>query len=304
MGKTPPEWTNLFTAEELEEFLALVRAWFEQEGYQVAIEGTAALVWAPGQEGQQSKYGLMNLAQMCRQSDRAEWREIVRTYFQGLMAARAEIEELKEKVPHFSEIRDLLVVRLWPAEYLDEVGHEHLIYRRDLEGTISVLAFDLPHSFRQVKPEEATVWGKSTEELFQIALQNVRKRSVPRKNLIEIEQGAHIFLLSDNSMLVTTHALLLKEHPECIGKGGALVGIPNRYALICHPIRDLTVMKAIHVLIPLIRNLYLKGPGSISPYLYWYHGGRFTNLPYRLSDEQLIFSPPVEFVELLTRLIT
>lgn len=313
MKEAPQDWASLFTAEELDEFFSLVRAWFEKEGYSAIIQGNVVIAWGPRKgeheiawgphKGEHEiRYGIVNLAQICRQSDRAKWGAIIEEYFRGIRTAKAEIKELKRKVARFSEISDLLVVRLWPVEYLEELSPKRFIYREDLEGTISVLAFDLTHSFRQVKPEEAARWGKTTEELFRIALENVRRKSVLEREIVEIEKGAHILLMSDDNMLVTTHALFLEEYPECIGKGGSIVGIPNHRVLLCHPIQNLLVIKAISVLIPMIWDLYLQGPSSLVPYLYWYRGGRFTILPYRIAGEKLSFSPPAEFVELLNSL--
>ena len=48
--------------------------------------------------------------------------------------------------------------------------------------------------------------------------------------------------------------------------------------------------------------MHHDGPGSLSPYLYWYHDGEFTVLPYESEDDALTFVPPDEFVDVMDEL--
>ena len=78
-----------------------------------------------------------------------------------------------------------------------------------------------------------------------------------------------------------------------------LVGVPKRDILILHRIQNVGVMEAAGAMLQVIVGMHRDGPGSISPYLYWYHDREFTVLPYELEDESLRFLPPDEFVELV-----
>jgi hypothetical protein len=290
---------DMFTSEEYQHFLALVGQYFEREGIKARVEDSAVIVERPVKQVRQARYGLDNLARVCRQQDQSEWGTSIANHFNKVRAGEAERNELDRKVHDFSQISDLLAVRLWPIDYLDEIGPDHLVYREDLEGVISVLVFHLPHSIRQVWPETAASWKKDSRELFEIGLENVRKKSIPEISRYESEDGVELILLSDESFLVTTHALLLDEHPDCIGADGALVGVPQRQALLCYPIDGSDVLKVIKPFTAMIDLLYRDGPGSISPNLYWYHDGRYTNLPFEMTDDEFTIKPPEAFVELL-----
>ena len=130
--------------------------------------------------------------------------------------------------------------------------------------------------------------GQDADELFEIALGQVRENCIPDKSDQELTPDVTIRLLSDESFFVASHALLLDDHPECIGAFGSLIGVPHRHVLLAYPIEDLHVVQAINLLIPIILGMERDGPGSISPRLYWYRDGDYQDLPYRIEERNLI----------------
>jgi hypothetical protein len=118
----------------------------------------------------------------------------------------------------------------------------------------------------------------------------------------DLGEGVTLTLFSDESFFVASHALLLEEHPECVGPFGALVGVPHRHVMLVFPIHDLRVLPAIHMMIPIIAGMERDGPGSISPLLYWYKDGDYTTLPYNIDKNTLNFTPPEDFLAVLNLL--
>lgn len=293
-------WARLFDEERGRRFEDLVKAHFRGRGAEFRLED--GLVVVQDEDGAKQQLGLMNLAQLCARSEPLEWRGIIEEHFRTLEKSHREQQVLEERVDDFERIEELLAVRLWPREYLSELDGDKLIHREDLPGTLSALVFDLPSSIRNVTPEEAAGWGKDAEELFEIALDNVRENCIPDTMRQELAEGVEVTLFTDESFFVASHALLLDEHPECLGPFGALVGVPHRHVLLTFPIEDLRVLPAIQTLIPVIAGLERDGPGSISPRLYWYRDGEYLDLPYRVEEQTLNFSPPEEFVEMLNLL--
>ena len=116
-----------------------------------------------------------------------------------------------------------------------------------------------------------------------------------------LDDGARCYIFMGDDF-VAVHALVLNRYPRCIGRHGALVGIPSRNVLVAGPIDDLSVVSAVRGMIPVIRAAEEEGPGSITTNLYWYLDGSFTNLPYILDENELKFGPPEAFLELLNRL--
>lgn len=242
---------------------------------------------------------MVNLAQLCARRERAEWPQIVRDHFRALERSDSEQEALQKRLADFGRVAELLSLRIWPEEYLADLDGSRLLFRRDLPGTVTSIVYDLPTSIRNVTPDEAAAWNRPHEELFRIALDNVRETCIPNVKTHDLGEGVRLLLLSDESFFVASHALLLDERPEAIGDFGTLVGIPNRHTLLAHPIADASVAQAVAKMIPIIVGMERDGPGSISSRLYWHQHGEFVDLPYRVEPDSLVFTPPEAFVEMV-----
>ncbi|MBN1429356.1 MAG: hypothetical protein JXB07_13365 [Anaerolineae bacterium] len=245
------------------------------------------------------KCGLLNLAQLCRRNHKKDWKQIVFHHFDGLWETHKHSTEFEGQIANFYLAYNLLAVRLWPDRHMQTIGEEKCIVRRDLDGVVSTLVFDLPSTIRQVRPEDADHWNKSAEELFKIGLANVRKMPRPEISEIDAGNGVKVILFAGDSFYVSTYALLLKYYPACIGPYGVLISVPTRHAMLCYPIRDIEVVKVVHTLIFVTNGMYHDGPGAISPNLYWYHDDKFTLFPYEIEDKRLAIKPPDAFVSLL-----
>ncbi len=295
--KEPAPWTGPFSPAEYAAFVEVVRAELAALGAEGRLEDGYVTVESSEWRG---RYGLENLAQLCRQHPRREWPGIVRAHLASL--GRAQRAHAAGVARTFDEAAPLLALRLWPAEFLQQVPREHVLYREDLPGTVTVLVYDLPETIQQVRPEETTGWGKATDELFALGLDNVRRKPRPQIRRAELPGGVRLTVFSGNSFFVATEALRLAQFPGCTGRHGALVGVPTRHALLAYPIDGAQVVKAMLLLVPVILGIYGQGPGAVSPRLYWYHEGRFEDLPYILKDRQPQFAPPAEFIALIRSL--
>ena len=297
----PPAWANFFTPAQYAEFVDCVSAHFTKQKRRFTL-GDGVVYIDDSQPKSKRQLGLLNLAQMCARNDSKDWRDIIGDHFRTLEKSYGEQKVLDERLSDFARVAELLAVRLWPEGYLAELDRKKILHRTQLPGTISALVFDLPSSIRNVTPEEMQSWGKSETELFRIGLANVMENCIPDVSEQDLGNGITLTLFSDESYFVASHALLLEEHPDCIGPFGTLVGIPHRHVMLAYPIADLRVVQAIQMMIPIIAGMERDGPGSISPLLYWHKNGDYTNLPYRIDKQTLSFSPPPEFVEMLNLL--
>ncbi len=291
----PPDWADFFTGQAYEAFLQLVLDYFQVREIDVAV-GDGILV----DQERDIHFGLQNLAQMCHRSNQSDWPEIIEMHFGSLWDAEEERKSLDRKKQDFSKIRELLAVRLWPADYLSSLAQVDIVYREDIEGTVSVLVYDLQNSIIQVATSDAALWGRETEELFEIGLQNTWRSKPPDVSMEALGDGVQVAVFQGHSFYVATHALLLEDYAGYVGTYGSLIIIPHRHAMVCYPIEDVNVINALDKLIIIALQMYNEGPGSISPRLYWYENGRFTDLPYQITDDrQLHFAPPEEFLALL-----
>ena len=294
----PPAWANFFTPQQYRDFLHQVTAYFNKNKRRFTL-GDGVIYVEDAKEGGKNQLGLLNLAQMCARNETKDWADIVTDHFRTLEKSYSEQKVLEERIDDFTRVAELLAVRLWPEDYLANLDRNKILHRQEMPGTISALVFDLPSSIRNVTPDETKAWGKSEAELFRIGLANVMENCIPDVSEQDLGEGVTLTLFSDESFFVASHALLLEEHSDCLGAFGTLVGIPHRHVMLTYPIQDLRVLQAIHMMIPIIAGMERDGPGSISPLLYWYKDGAFTNLPYRIDKNTLNFSPPEDFVDML-----
>ncbi len=295
-----PGWVTFFTREEYRQFIAYVQNYFHDEGMAASVhDGTVVIDRDREQLG---RLGLMNLAQLCHQLEKKQWKEAVTKYFNTVRREKDGERDLSRKIARYEAISNLLAVRIWPSDYLHALP-KGIVSRQDLEGTISVLVFDLPTTARAVRAEEAAQWGKSEQELFETGLANIQKRYLPAISQERFGQGIIVTLLEGNDLFVASHALLIEHYPTCLGGYGTLLAIPHRQALLCYPINDLRVISAMHMLAPIIQRMQEEGQGSISSSLYWYDQNRFIDLPYTMIGSKLELRPPEPFVTMLNQLL-
>ncbi|NLA34682.1 MAG: hypothetical protein GX868_03220, partial [Actinobacteria bacterium] len=58
----------------------------------------------------------------------------------------------------------------------------------------------------------------------------------------------------------------------------------------------------IKALLPYAMTVAAQGPGPISNQLFWWRDGEFIALPAEEKDQQITFSPPIEFIEMMNSL--
>jgi hypothetical protein len=119
-----------------------------------------------------------------------------------------------------------------------------------IDGIASVLALREKRSssdgmnfcvYKAVSMESVESWGKSPQELFQIALKN----SFDPNAKIFSSDGSHpgqgpTVQILETSSPASLVALSLDDYPEMLGSYGAIVGIPTKNSVVSIPIVDET----------------------------------------------------------------
>jgi len=299
-----PPWADFFSDDRYEAFLRAVGAHFRARGRTARVEGDEGYVAVSDDPDlpRDMELGLSNLAQLCNQVPPNEWAARIDGHFEAMRRASRDGADAERYFEDFAAARDLLAVRIGPAEGLAPM-RGMLVAREDLPGTVSYLVLDFPHTVQNVPPDKARQWGRETAELFDVGLANVRRMPAPEVSRLEDEDGSELVALTGDHFFVATHALFLHEHPQCLGPHGTLVIVPHRHAVLCCPVHDLRVVTAVQRLAILADRMERDGPGSISPRLYFrYPDGRFIVLPYVLGDKRFNFIPPDAFVDVLNQL--
>ena len=298
-SRSAPEWAQFLGTEGYEWFIRQVEQYFAGRQQLVTVTDDG-VIFLPGPDDQQHSFGLLNLAQTCARLEASEWPEVIARHFDTAQQSWSELDRMKTAAQDFDQVCDQLRVRLFPADVAQ--ASAPLLYRPALPDTIEVLVYDLPSSIQSVRPADARQWGLAEEELFRIGRRNVQQTSQVQVIEQSLDRGAVVLVLLGDEFYTASRALMLDPYLPADAQHGALVGVPTRALVFLHIIRDITVIEAINSLLLGTLRAYQDGPGSLSPYLYWYRNGEYVTLPARPVGDQLEFTPPAEFMELITLL--
>jgi hypothetical protein len=281
--RNKPFWEKSFTPQNLDLFYSLVREYFSNYDEVFSIQNGYVI-----SKDKQRKIDLRNLAQDCQGSEVAQWASIIENYFQQVEKVSSTVFEYSAS--NFSDISDNIVVRLWPEGTLQNVGSDNIIYRKELSGTISTLALYLPDSVIAVTPKMVNAWEKNLNDLFTLGLRNVTRICEP--DIVETvlaNEVKTLMITKDNNFFTATHILLLENHPRCLGTFGALVSAPIRDLVMCYPINEKQDIGQIaYMLADITQDVCRKGPGSVSPYLYWYYRANYNDIQYNREKKSVV----------------
>lgn len=295
----PPAWAGFFTAGNYNRFMQIIDEYFNSENIDYAIAD--ATVEIDDDRFGATSLGLQNLAQSCHLSDPSEWPSIVKNHFDGVQRINIFQEDFNSKAHDFEYARPFLAVRLYHESYIEQIEDYLGIGQHIADDIYAALVFDLPESVTNVRPEQAILWNKTNEELFEIGVKNTFQK-YPFEVVEEVIEEVRFLLINEDHFYTGNILFALDDYPSLQGRYGSLVCVPTRHAIIFYPVEGKEVLEAIRNLIPITCKMHEEGPGSISSQLYWYHDEELSLIPYELKDDQLEISPPEEFAELLDRL--
>jgi hypothetical protein len=288
----PSPYAPFASEKEMDRFIALVQDYFHSKNLATRLEN--GTIWI-SQGEYELEFGLSNIAQICAQANQEDWPSLIAAHFDSLLV---RLPEVQVTPLDFQKTKDKLMIRLYSQD--SGINDESSFFlKNDLEGTVSVIVIDDPTSTRTLRRDQTLSWKMSEQDIFELALKNTQTTNHVKSRHLNAPNGVTLIVLSENSFYVASQALFLEKYPECIGKYGALVGVPTRDYLICFPINDITVKAAVQAMIPAISKIEQVGPGSISPDLFWYQDGKFVRLPYKLSSDSVVFDPPASFSDLV-----
>ncbi|MDU1890755.1 MAG: hypothetical protein E6767_08695 [Dysgonomonas sp.] len=295
-----PDWATFMTPKEYSIFIKATEEYFNKLNIGYSIENEGVVLVSENDFGF-GQLGLHNIAQICKQNDIKDYKAIVKDHFDAMVRIHKFNKEFEETVSNFEKIEKYIAVRLYNMEYGANLEGDNIIVRDFAEGIIAMLVFDLPESVVNIKPEQVTPWNKTIDELFELGNENIRK-NYPI-DLSEHKVGEHMIWFAEaDHFFASNFAFDIKNYPQVVGSQGSLVSIPNRHTVIIYPIRNLDVIGVLNNMLYLTSRMHEDGPGSITDRLYWYNDGKFTNLPHKMENEKLVFSPPGEFVDVLNEL--
>lgn len=288
----PPAWASFFEAAHWGHFLSLVADDLRGRGLGPTVDGDGGVVrLADGR-----CFGLSNLAQMCHRERWDRWPALIAHHFGVALRATGAADT---GPLDFEPSRASCKLRLWRREALPSPNACHWEIADDL---VAALTLDLPDLLMTVNEQDAASWPIARADLWNLALANLRADGLLEAPAFDIE-GARLHVLEgDRSFFAASHVLFLEDY---VGPSphGCVVAMPRRHTLLWSRIVDLQVVAVIPSMLDLTQRMSHEGPGSISPFLYWWRPGlQLLRLPSQIVGTTVEFHPPEPFLRMLNGL--
>lgn len=294
-GRPVPEWASFFTPRQYREFVEYLELDLARRGFSYQSDDYFLSIGVLSGPFEGFRLGFSNLAQNCVGVPRRKWRALIRNHLDRFLSTAKEREsETRDLDRDFEQAKPRLKIRLYPEGM---PGIDGTVSRNITEGVEAALVYDLPDSVVGVSREVVESWDRPVAELFEVALANVRAEPPIDSVLLPAEGGAEVFgIIDDGSLFAATRALFLESYMPPGLELGAIAAIPNRHAVLYYPIASDMTFRALQTMIPAAMAMYQNGPGSISPYVYWWHDGVFQRQPTEVKGGRIHFSPMEEFI--------
>lgn len=293
-----PAWAATLEPHQFERFHRLVDSFLRQRGVLRSRDNHGVYddhaLW-PTLE-------VFSLAEHCRTLPAPQWPVYIARTLGDVLAARADFQA-SEARRDFEQARPLLRVELWPDD-VPASRHDEVALRPWLPGLLQGLAMQLEGAAAVVSPQALQDWGVEAEVVFSLALRNVKAdgmlkaRHHPLRATNADACEGEVVLLIDSSRFMASHAIFISAYAsEAIHKGILFV-VPHDRMIAMHSIDDATSLHAAIVqLSAFARHAHTSAPRPLTPNLYWWHEGYCHHLPTEYRGDDMVFSPPADFVE-------
>ncbi|MBF5066902.1 hypothetical protein G6O45_27205, partial [Salmonella enterica subsp. enterica serovar Istanbul] len=134
---------------------------------------------------------LQNLAQICRGRSREGWGDAVHRHFDVAFDTKdgATAEALAED---WDLARAAVKLRLRREDQLPDVP---LVTWHVADGLVAVLDFDLPDTVISVRRPDRDKWPVNDEDLYEAALENVRREGLLVSKKIDVGAATSVYVL-------------------------------------------------------------------------------------------------------------
>jgi len=289
--KRPPDdvpwWATNMNSADFDRFMKLVEKSIRKHNI-VPIIHREEGYWSPA-DNPKHEHGLHNLVQICAPVVPLQWPEIIDNFMNVTLSV-----DPKKLPTDFESVKDKIKLRLLTAT--SRLNIEVATYPV-CDEFLTVVAIDNPQSITIPKAEAVAEWPLTKSQLYDLALQNMWEQDMPSINAFD-PSVPHILEFAGESFFTASHILMLDRHfPKA--EHGLLVVVPARDIVFVHQIENLKTVEAVGIMIRAANELFHQSPGPVTPALLWWRDGKFINLPWEPVGNNLNFSPPPEFTDVL-----
>jgi hypothetical protein len=275
----PTQYTHLINQEEYTRILEISQDYLSQYGYINGLENGVILFIDSNSET--NRFALDNLIRKLNGQDSKIWEEMIKEHFYNFF----NNSESKYDFNDLNQIKDILVIRIYPDGYFEAANfQDKIVYRVDFEDTKSTLVYDLPDKFQPVEQSEFKNWNISIESAFKIALDNVNRMDVEISKQNH-ENGFELYSFFSGDFSASFLLDLKGNANFTIGKYGSLVSIPTKGSAFVHPINHNDIALVLGDIHDMVIKFYDEDPGPISVNYYWYFHKKFMKFPVTRTEQ-------------------
>src|SRR5262249_29611959 len=247
-------------------------------------------------DGREQVVGLENLYRRARREDRARWPELITGFLKSV-----DLQQFVDPPKDLAEVAERVPGSLGPPPGVRD--QELRVWTRPIGGTelCTTLVVDYPDSMTYVTEQMIADSERPGGDWYERALTNLAEHTpADCFQIIHEESGLRqcgVGDAYDSSRALLLDKLLPEGHAD-----GYFVALPGRDELLVLPV-NADALLYLPVLKALAERSFKSAPYSISNGVFWVQGGKWHVFPIDIHSEPASVQPPLEFLEVLRRLM-
>lgn len=221
--------------------------------------------------------------------------------------------ELSDLADDFDLACSLLRVQL-EHEWVLRQGTQPLLSREFAKGLIGVLTYKFPkhkevriHRTAPVPMDHIQAWGQPEDELFQLALDNLRDDGLIEHREVPHPEGFVLeYVKEDFNHFGGSQVLFLEKYLDPLPSAGVVLGVPTDSEVMFVRMDGPRLELALNYLVWIVPEICMESYSGASPHIYWWRDGALSYLTSCGAGGpwgRVNYTLPPEFLEVYNDLI-
>jgi hypothetical protein len=164
---------------------------------------------------------------------------------------------------------------------------------------------DSPESVVTMRDEDVAAFGR--EELTRAGLENLLREPIDAVERLSVGDGADLHFVMGDSVYTASRMLVLPDlltrvFGERTYPHRVLVAAPFRHQILVHPVDGLAAITAANAMAGFASRGFNESPGPVSPFLYWWQAGTYTQLSILNPQGELEIHADGDFADTINTL--
>ena len=289
----PDSYKDLIDAKNYTVFLEKCLMTLKNLDYEVLSSKDGDITYT-NSEGNEAHFFLDNLLRKYLQSDDKD-KEILE-HFSKLKDQTVAYNYLYKD---FEYARQFLKILIKADDIIPNI--EAFVHLKKLPGLAVILILDFEEQFHFVQTVKASEWNISEEELFKIALENIKEETIEVKEY-QYEDKFTVYILFSGDFSASSTLIIPEKFDYAIGEYGCLIALPTKGTVLLHPISTTDVLDLVITLYPTVENFFNEDPSNVTLDFYWFFNDFYYVFKKEVNEDGTItIGLPKELKELFDK---